>query len=417
MRPLPHTQLTQDGLDTTGGRRPTPDFEPYTLHVFDLSYYSGKMQAYLAYKGIPHGVHEITWLELARRIAPRTGLVEVPVVERADGVLMRDSTAMIEWFEQRYPQASVLPDDPAAAYCCRLLEEYADEGLWRPAMYYRWAFKKDALLDARRFTEDFMKFPLTPPAVLRWTARHRQQRAYLRGLGVTPENRGDVEQHYRDELADLEAVFRMRPFLFGERPSFADFGYFASMFRHFSIDPTPARIMRNEAPAVYEWVARLWNARSERLGSGSWAPLEDGGLPRGLAPLLARAARRYLPLLHANAKALAEGRRQYSVALDGKQYPGLPVIAFQAWRRTVLQRDLAALDGDAAKVARETLSRVGCLEWLERDGMLRVDYPEGDRLPLCTPRSRSLIERLRFMIVGTPHHGGGAAGRPRTSND
>jgi len=381
-------------------------FEPYTLHVFDLSYYSGKMQAYLAYKGIPHRVHEITWLELARRIAPRTGLVEVPVVERADGVLLRDSTAMIEWFEKHYPHAPVLPDDPAAAYLCRLLEEYADEGLWRPAMYYRWAFKKDALLDARRFTEDFMKFPLTPSAVLRWTARRRQQRAYIRGLGVTAENRGDVERHYRDELADLEAVFRLRPFLFGERPSLADFGYFASMFRHFAIDPTPARIMRNEAPGVYEWVARMWNARCGRLAGGAWAPSQDG-LPDGLAPLLQRAARRYLPVLHANAKAVAAGRRRYTVTLEGKIYPQLPTMAFQAWRRAVLQRELAALSGEADIVVRKTLSRLGCLQWLERDGVLSVDYPEGDRLPLCTARNLGLLDRLRLTIAGTPHHGGG----------
>jgi glutathione S-transferase len=382
-------------------------FEPYTLHCFDLSYYSGKMQAYLAYKGIPHRVHEISWLELTRRIAPRTGLVEVPVVERADGELLRDSTAMIEWFEQRYPVASVLPDDPAAAYFSCLLEDYADEGLWRPAMYYRWAFSKDALLNARRFSEDFMKFPLTPAALLRHNARRRQQRAYIGGLGVTAKNRGDVERHYRDELADLEAVFRLRPFLFGERPSLADFGYFASMFRHFSIDPTPARIMRNEAPAVYEWVARMWNARADRLGSGAWAALDDG-LPQGLAPLLERAARRYLPSLHANAKAVAEGRRYYSVALEGQDYPRLPAMPFQAWRRTVLQRRLAQLSGSAEIAARKTLSRLGCLQWLERDGVLAVDYPEGDRLPFCIPPRLGVLARLRLTILGTPHHGAGA---------
>jgi len=380
-------------------------YEPYTVHVFDLSYYSGKMQAYLAYKGIPHRVHEITWLELSRRIAPQTGLVEVPVVERADGVLMRDSTALIEWFEKRYTGASVIPDSPASAYFCRLLEDYADEGLWRPAMYYRWAFRKDALLNARRFTEDFMRFPLTPAAVLRWTARRRQQRSYVRGLGITAENRADVERHYRDELADLEAVFRRRPFLFGERPSLADFGYFASMFRHFSIDPTPARIMRNHAPAVYEWVARMWNARASRLGAGAWTTTEDG-LPDGLAPLLQRAARRYLPDLHANAAAVAAGRRHYSVTLEGKEYPRLTAIPFQAWRRAMLQRELTSLDRDLAGVVRETLSRLGCLSWLEDDGDLAVDYSEVADLPLCRPRAVGRMERLRRMIVGTPHHGG-----------
>jgi glutathione S-transferase len=377
--------------------------EPYTLHVYDISYFSGKMQAYLAYKGIPHRSHEITWQELVDRVAPQTGLVEVPVVECADGSFMRDSTAMIEWFEAHYRDAPVLPEDPGAAYFCRLLEDYADEGLWRPALYYRWAFPKDAELYARRFTEDFLSQPLTPAAVLRATVRNRQQRVYLRGEGITADNRADVERHYTDELADLETVFRRRPFLFGDRPSLADFGYFASMFRHFGIDPTPARIMRNTAPAVYEWVARMWNARAPRLGVRPWAPLA-GGLPDGLEPLLARAARRYLPALYANARAVADGASQYSVTLDGKPYPGLKAVPFQAWRRAVLQRELAQLPAQAAATVRATLARTGCLEGLERDGALEPRYVEGDRLPLCTPRALSLATRLRLRIFGTPHH-------------
>jgi glutathione S-transferase len=345
----------------------------------------------------------VTWSELARRIAPRTGLVEVPVVERADGVILRDSTAMIEWFEERYPTPSVFPEAPATAFLCRLLEDYADEGLWRPALYYRWAFPKDALLNARRFTEDFLQFPLTPAAVLRRSIRRRQRRVYVEGEGVTRANRADVEGHYRDELADLEAVFRSRPFLFGERPSFADYGYFASMFRHFSIDPTPARIMRNEAPAVYEWVARMWNARAARIGAGAWTQC-DGGLPEGLAPLLARAARRYLPVLHANAKAVADGRPSYSVTLEGKEYPELCAVPFQSWRRTVLQRRLASLNESSSATVRAVLVATGCLSWLELDGVLPHRYPQGDRLPLSASRHLSFRERVGIWMFGTPHH-------------
>jgi glutathione S-transferase len=377
--------------------------EPYTLHVYDISYFSGKMQAYLAYKGIPHRTHEITWQELVDRVAPQTGLVEVPVVECADGSFLRDSTAMIEWFERRYGDGPVLPEDPAAAFFCRLLEDYADEGLWRPALYYRWAFPKDAELNSRRFTEDFLSYPLTPAALLRASVRDRQRRVYMRGEGITADNRADVERHYTDELADLEAVFQRRPFLFGDKPSLADFGYFASMFRHFGIDPTPARIMRNTAPAVYEWVARMWNARAARLGRLPWAAL-SGGLPDGLEPLLARAARRYLPVLYANARAVADGVGQYSVVVEGRQYPALKAVPFQAWRRAVLQREFAGLPADAAVVVRATLARSGCLEWLERDGILASGYAEGDRLPLCTPRHLGLADRLRLRLFGTPHH-------------
>ena len=377
--------------------------EPFTLHVYDISYFSGKMQAYLAYKGIPNRVHPISWAELTGRIAPQTGLAEVPVVECRDGTLLRDSTAMIEWFEQRYPQPAVLPDEPAAAFFCRLLEDYADEGLWRPALYYRWAHDKDAVLYARRFTEDFLGYPLVPAALLRVTVRHRQRRAYLRDEGIDAANRADVERHYRDELADLEAVFRRRPFLFGERPSLADFGYFASMFRHFGIDPTPARIMRDTAPAVYEWVARLWNARAQAYGGAAWADAE-AGLPDGLEPLLARAARRYLPALHANARAVADGRGRYTVSLDGKPYAALPAIPFLAWRRTVLQRQLAELPAAAAAAVRPVLARTGCLQWLERDGVLDARYPQGERLPLCTPRPLGGAGRVRLWLFGTPHH-------------
>jgi glutathione S-transferase len=387
--------------------------EPYTLHVYDISYFSGKMQAYLAYKGIDHRVHEIGWHELVERIAPQTGLAEVPVVECADGTILRDTTAMIEWFEQRYPRASVLPEDPAAAFFCRLLEDYADEGLWRPALYYRWAFPKDAELYARRFTEDFLAYPLTPAAVLRVTMRNRQRRVYLRGEGITSGNRADVERHYREELTDLEAIFRRRAFLFGDRPSLADFGYFASMFRHFGIDPTPSRIMRNEAPAVYEWVARLWNARAERVGSGGWAATA-GGLPDGVEPLLARAGRRYLPALYANARAVADARTSYSVTLEGKEYAGLRAVPFQAWRRVALQRELARLPPAAAAAVRSVLARTDCLQWLERDGTLDSHYPEGDRLPLCTARRFTRAGRLWLRLVGTPHHieAGGAPGTP-----
>ncbi|HEY2773130.1 MAG TPA: glutathione S-transferase [Candidatus Binatia bacterium] len=376
--------------------------EPYTLHVFDQSYFSGKMQAYLAFKEIPHRSHVVSWRELTARIAPHTGLVEVPVLECADGTFLRDSTAMIEWMEPRYPQGRVLPDDEAAAFVCRLLEDYGDEGLWRPALYYRWAFSRDALLNARLFVEDWLRFPLTAPFVLRLFVRRRQQRAYMGGEGITATNRGDVERHYLDELADLDAIFRKRPYLFGARPSLADFGYFASMFRHFGIDPTPARLMRERAPAVYEWVARMWNSRASRLEAARWC--SDPAVPADLEPLLARAARRYLPVLHANARAVADGRSSFDATIDGKAYPGLAAVPFQAWRRSVLQRALAGLSAEAGADVRDLLQRSGCLVWLEKDGILDHRYPEGDALPHGRPRHIGLLEKARMQMFGTPHH-------------
>jgi glutathione S-transferase len=305
---------------------------------------------------------------------------------------------MIEWFERQYPAASVLPDDPGAAFVCRLLEDYADEGLWRPALYYRWAFPKDAELYARRFTEDFLSYPLTPAAVLRRTVRDRQQRVYLRGEGITSANRADVERHYTDELADLEAIFRRRPFLFGERPSLADFGYFASMFRHFGIDPTPARIMRNTAPAVYEWVARMWNARGSRLGGTAFASSGRAALPARAARERARRGRRQEPLF-----GVARGTRVPANAR--RPLPGLAAHGAAAGTGGPDERRCPAGSGDAGT---HRVSRLARARWHARSPV--PGRGRSAALPAAALQCRRAIAAQGIRDASSPR--GGRRRRP-----
>jgi len=67
------------------------------------------------------------------------------------------------------------------------------------------------------------------------------------------------------EFELLEPLLEEQPYIMGSHPSVADFGYFASMFRHFGNDPDSAEVMRMEAPHTYEWLAILWNAKSHKL--------------------------------------------------------------------------------------------------------------------------------------------------------
>ena len=81
----------------------------------------------------------------------------------------------------------------------------------------------------------------------------------------------------------MTAMLKPRPYLLGTAPSLADFGMMGPMLRHFGQDPTPVEIMRNTAPAVYEWVARVWNARAAmgaRLGGDRQPPLRRDPLRR-----------------------------------------------------------------------------------------------------------------------------------------
>src|SRR6185295_11464002 len=147
--------------------------------------------------------------------------------------------------------------------------------------------------------------------------RRRQHRIYVAGDGVTARTRAHVESIYLDTLDRLQAIFARRPFLLGGRPCLADFGFFASMFRHFSLDPTPSVIMQERAPAVTEWVARLWNAR-QGTTVGEWC--EPGTLPADWMPILKDVGTSYLPYLHANALAWREGHQHFDFEVAGVRY-------------------------------------------------------------------------------------------------
>ena len=378
--------------------------DKFKLHYYDISYFSGKMQAYLAYKGIPHELNEARWLELAWRVVEHTGVIEVPVIERPDGTFMRDTTSMIEWFEERYPEGPVLSTDSAAlSFLLRLIEDYADEGLWRPALYYRWAFDKDARLYARRFTDEFLDLPIPAP-LLRAYVILRQRQVYLREEGVTKANAARVEQHYFDELADLQALLETQPFVTGHRPSLADFGYFASMFRHFAIDPTPARIMREQAPAVCAWIGRMWNARRASYADAPLIGWPSEPLPDPLLRILKRAGRLYFPYMLRNHRAVADGEDRFDVELDGATYPNLPAIPFRAWSRhrlIELYRGLPLADREAVD---EVLESTGIATSLLAEPDLEHGYPPGPMLPDGRRRRVGLLEKLTISLVGTPHH-------------
>lgn len=388
----------------------SPPAEPYTLYLFWISYFSGKMQGYLRYKEIPHQTVEPKWRgELLHEIYANTGLMKVPVVRTPQGEWLADSTPMIDWFEARHPQGPVIPDDPLQAFFCRLVEDYADEWLWRPALHYRWSYATDAHALSRRFAETFLSDQPMPRAITAAMARRRQHRIYVAGDGITAVTRPHVESIYLNTLDRLQAIFERRPFLLGARPCLADFGFFASMFRHFSQDPTPSLIMQQRAPAVFEWVARLWDARHSTT-QGEWCA--PGTLPHDWLPLLQDIGAAYLPYLHANALAWREGRSHFDFEVQGARYLRLPVVQYRVWCRERLQQHFAALPEEARAPVEELLAATGALQPLLADGSIASGLYTDTRPPLCRPRGVGAVERLRLFVTGTHWHVPGARKQP-----
>ena len=326
---------------------------PLTVYGPEISYFTGKLEAVLRFMELPFQALPQTPVELART----TGVAQVPGLQLADGRWLTDTTPIITWLDERYPQASVIPREPVVAFFSRLLEDYADEWLWRPAMHYRWDYPEAAQHLSRVLVDELaIKVPV-PSFIKRHIVRSRQRSLFTKGDGVSAETWDHVEKIYLDSLEHLSAILATRPFLLGSRPSLADFGYFGPMFRHFAMDPPSARIMRETAPAVFEWTARVWNARDSVTGGELL-----GHVPDDWGPILSSIGSAYLPYLSANAEAWKAGKSHFDVDIEGAPYRNIRTARYRVWCMEELRRHFDELTEPQQQECRVRLEAHGCWE-------------------------------------------------------
>ena len=311
------------------------------VHGLDLSYFTGKLEAYLRAKGIDYELREMTTGSF-RACGKATGFLQMPQVEMPDGLWLTDSSLIIRYFEEKSASPEITPKDPSTRFISRLVEDFGDETLWRPALYYRWAFADDARLMSGRLARGMLRDLPLPFFIRRQIILRRQQSVYLKKDGVTPSNSAAIEALYGEVLAAMEQALSAHPFVMGARPTDADFGLFGSMFRHFFSDPTPAKIMRERAPKTLAWVARLWALTPADCASE--AVIET--VPASLAGLLRLVVKSHLPYLAANAKVVADGSSSVSFVDYGAEF-SVPASPYRAWCLAELQREFQALSTDA----------------------------------------------------------------------
>jgi glutathione S-transferase len=295
-----------------------------------------------------------------RKCARATGISQLPCVETPDGTWLTDTTAIMERFESGDVGPRLRPEDSAAAFCSLLLEDLFDEWYWRPALYYRWAFAEDAKLMSNQIARTLLRDEPMPLVFRRLLILRRQRRVYLKQDGVTKETAPTIEALYMDTLRELDAVFKHRPFLLGERPCEADFGLFGPFFRHFFCDPTAGALMRTHAPHLTHWVTRLWKTRPEDLEG---APAISN-VPDDLGFFFEMLAKDYLPYLEANSLAVAAGAENVSYVSQAVGWE-IPSAPYRAECFSELKRRFAGLGPDAARDVAGALPKEG-IELLKR---------------------------------------------------
>ncbi len=320
----------------------------FTVYGVKVSYFCGKLETYLRQKGLAY--EHVPLHPNIRKVLEKVGTSQVPALELPDGRWATDTTPIIEHLETVYPKPTMIPSDPAVAFLAWLVEDYADEYLWRPAMHYRWSYEHDRTLLSRKIVDEVVHHVRAPRFLKLRRVTKRQLGGFVKGDGVTDETREHVEQGYFHALDAMVGVLRKRPYLLGESPSIADIGMMGPMFRHFGQDPTPEEIMRERAPEVYEWVARMWNARDEDR-----EPVFPASLPDDLEPLMRELCETHLVQLRENAQAFTRGAKHFDAEIQGCRYRALPVSRYRVWCLERLRERFAALTADDMARVRKAL--------------------------------------------------------------
>jgi glutathione S-transferase len=355
---------------------PLESLLPITVYGSGISYFTGKLENYFRLKGIPYQLQALSRPQVMEQVKRQTGSTQMPALQLGDGRWMTDSTAIIQWFENELPTPAVIPHDPLQRFFSLLLEDYADEWLWRPAMHYRWHYPEGARYASTHLARELAPQIPVPEFLKRWSITRRQRNGYTTGDGITADQVPGVEAIYRRTLEQLEAIFRQRPFLLGDRPSLADIGFSGPFFRHFGLDPVPAQIMRQQAPAVWAWAARLWNyGQQDETG----ALLQ--GIPADWGPILKEIGAHYLPYLCANIDAVLAGRKRFDADIGGVRYRGARWSQYRVWCLLQLRAHYRVLSGPNQDAARKLLMQYHCWEPLWRHEQLQIDAGLCRRLP------------------------------------
>ena len=326
----------------------------YRIFGSELSPYSIKVRSYFRYKHIPHEwiVRDSTNQEEFQRYAK---LPLVPLVVSGDGTAWQDSTPIIEHFERAYPEPSIHPSDPALAFLSALLEEYGDEWGNKPMFHYRWFYEADQRSAADRLARSMM--PGLDEAGLAGAREMVRGRMVprLALVGSSAATKDQIEGSLLRQIGILEKHLATRPYLFGGRPAFADFGVFAQLHQC-STDPTPGALLRERAPAVLAWIARM-------LEPAAQGPFEDWpALGPTLAPLLRdEVGAVFFPWSIANAAALAAGEATLQTTIEGKPFRQEPQ-KYHAKSLATLRARYAAIPDHARLDA--VLDEVGCRSFL-----------------------------------------------------
>jgi len=294
--------------------------EMLTIYGSTNSPYSIKVRSYARYKNIPH-----TWKtdirhgQTQKEYQQVAKLPLVPAIRTISGKGMQDSTPIMDYLDRQYPTTISTHPPNELNFISILLEEFGDEWANKWMFHYRWQRPIDQRIVSLRLVNEMLANNGTEETMVQMADQIRQRmsgRGFAVGSNVNTAPL--IERSFKSGVAQIELHLATRPYLFGKRPSFGDFGVAAQMYQAL-IDPTAGEHLINHAPRVVQWCTALMVGSpvvhaSRDASSDEWEQWET--LAPTLLPFLTeQVGELFLTWSHANSQCIVSGKKLCLVEL------------------------------------------------------------------------------------------------------
>ena len=269
-----------------------------------------------------------------------------------------DTTPIIRRFENEYADRKLLPEDPALSFINYLLEDFGDEWVTKYMFHYRWYFDEDAdnastilpLGDlAVNLSDDFLK------EAKKYI--HDRQTGRLWVVGSNDITADLIDASYRRFIKLIDGHLSVSKFLFGEKPSSADFAIYGQLTQLIGFDPTSRKIAYENSLRLVSWLDVMADLSGHDVDNSEWTSLEDS--PDSLKAIMKEFGRVYVPALLENAKAIMEGQDTWETEIDGSIWKQ-KAFPYQAKCLKWIKEEFNFLSQDDQSRVREFLHGTGC---------------------------------------------------------
>jgi glutathione S-transferase len=333
--------------------------DPYKIYGGPGSPYSHKIRSLFRYRRISH-----TWTipqgefsgagslgsdqpGSAQSDFRKAGKSVVPVVKYPDGTYKADSTPIIFDLEDRHKERSILPPNKGIAFLAHLIEDMADEFLPMPMFYYRWTDDKEWC--SRRQMAGWMGAISDDDLDSSAKAFLDRQFAQL-SAGIKNLDPDRMKKAYAKFLTVMEAQLKKELFLFGTRPSIAEFGLYGQLTQY-AVDPKVCNWMKKDAVRTYQWTHLMDDLSGIE---GQWYSPEKVLTPE-LEAMLTYVSEFYMTMAQLVTQFV--GTEDLGDGANGMKYRVKTFLD--------LKRELAELDEADIQIIRPILMKTGCWERLQ----------------------------------------------------